>query len=350
MTERKDYYKILGVDKSASEDEIKKAYRKIAKQSHPDSPDSDGNTKAFTDATEAYEVLSDSKKRYDYDNNVNNPGMPGGFQDFFSSMFNGGSPPPGFPPFMNFQFNGGDGNFSFRNQPQPDIRTSVSVNMDQAYIGCKFNIRFDRSSPCSNCHGKGNVPGEKTSCMMCFGSGKLRSGKTCDICHGSGKNKPSKKCVDCNGSGKKMETANALVEVPPKTMGGKPILVRGEGNMKEDGSRGDLIVTIVFAQQFENVTCMQDGTLVKQISVPWDCALLEEKFKFKIFNACSEEIELKLNPSQPNGGSYRLKGLGMEWSEELIVKVWYDLPSNIREEDRQIIAKALRNGRCSTTT
>ena len=114
-----------------------------------------------------------------------------------------------------------------------------------------------------------------------------------------------------------------------------------------DGETGDLFVSVSYPNQYDDVTCQNDGTLIRQMYIPWEETLEGNKYSFNLFGACKETITLSLNQEAPNGGAYRLRGLGMGGNADLIVKVWHTLPANIDEESRKTIARAIRDAKPS---
>jgi DnaJ-class molecular chaperone len=293
----KSYYEILGVDRTASIDEIKKAYRKLAKSHHPDK--SGGSSEKFSLITEAYDVLSNSEKRSQHDNNLS------GFRlaNFFGNIYG-----------QSYDSTMGFNRFHRRaSKISPDARAGISIDMGKAYIGFTATVRFDRNIECKKCNG----------------NGREESGNVCAF---------------CRGNGRTQETADVKVKVPPKTLFTTLIVVPESGNFMADGRKGNLEVFIQYVQKHEGVVCSADGTLYKDVVVPWDSALLEEKHEFKVFSCCTESILMNLKSSIPNGGSYRFNGMGMS-NKDLIVKVWYSLPSNINEQHRQLIAKSIRDAK-----
>lgn len=330
----KDYYAELGVSKTASKDEIRKAYRRLARKLHPDIQGG-GDAERFKVVTKAYEVLSDNLKRVEYDSPPHRP-IENIYQqwDFFGRTFSV------FPGFMSSFGNGP----TFVDSMRPEIRTSITVPMDKAYSGFRSVVRFDRHIECGACSGKGVISSDKTECPQC--KGVSTSGfQRCQMCSGSGRIRTI--CQTCGGAGRSREVSQAEISVPPRTMAGSVVTVSGAGNRMANGSKGDLLVRVAYQLEQDGVHCLQDGTLTMSIFVPWDAALLGEKHNFRVFSSCSSEVVVSLVPSLPNEGEMRLKGLGMGGSD-LLIKVWYTLPSNIHQGDREIIARAIRNAKSET--
>lgn len=248
-----DYYKILGVDKTASQDEIKKAYRKLAIKYHPDK--NPGNKEAenkFKEVAEAYEILSDENKRNEYDrfgsvgnNNRINP------EDLFRDIFGNHR---GFNPFEDLF-----GNASHRRSAAAKgqtLYTNVEITLEESYTGCNKEISIDSFDICTECNGTG---GEYSKCDKCDGSGMFvqRSGfmvmqQTCPKCNGSGKI-ISKKCNKCSGSGYTSKKAPLSIAIPQGITDNCNLRIQGKGYPgKNNGPTGDLIV---------NITIKEDNTI-----------------------------------------------------------------------------------------
>ena len=263
MADKRDYYEVLGVNRGASEDEIKSAYRKLAKKYHPDlNPDDKDAEAKFKEASEAYEILSNQEKRARYDQfghagvdpSYGAGGGAGGFGgvdfdlgDIFDTFFGG--------------FGGGfGGNARTRNPNAParggDIRTSISISFMDAAHGCKKEISITRMETCGECHGSGAANGSSADvCPDCGGSGQVRvsqrtpfgmmqSTTTCSRCGGKGKiiRDPCKKC---SGSGRVRVTKKLEISVPAGIDDGQTFVLRGQGDAgRNGGPSGDVNVTV----------------------------------------------------------------------------------------------------------
>ena len=256
---KRDYYEVLGVDRSASDDEIKKAYRKLAKKYHPDlNPgDKEAETK-FKEVNEAYEVLSDSTKRQRYDQYGHagvdpnfgaggGGGFGGGFGgfddvdlgDIFSSFFGGG-------------FGGGSSRQANPNAPVPgeDLRVHVTLSFEEAAFGCKKEVSINRVESCPDCHGTGCEPGTTAEvCPDCHGSGYItvqqrtmlgvmRSQQPCKTCGGKGKiiHQP---CKTCRGAGAVRKARKITVNIPAGADTGNAFVLRGQGHAGQEFRRGE---------------------------------------------------------------------------------------------------------------
>ncbi len=324
--EKRDYYEVLGVDKSASDDELKKAYRKLAKKYHPDlNPDDKNAEKNFKEANEAYEILSDKEKRARYDQfghagvdpNFNagggNPfgGGFGGFGDFdfgdiLGSMFGGGF---------------GGGRRSSPNAPRRgnDASASVNISFEEAAKGCKKTVKFTKIDTCTDCDGKGAETGSDVkTCPVCHGSGQVASVQrtpfgqiqtqtVCNHCGGKGK-VIEKPCRTCAGKGRIRHTVEKTIDIPAGIDDGQVISIRGGGDAGVNGGpSGDLRLNInvrphpIFERDGYDIYCEIPITFVQaalgdEITVP----TLDGKVKFTIHEG-----------TQP-GDEFKLKGKGIQ--------------------------------------
>ena len=263
MAEKRDYYEVLGVDKSASADEIKKAYRKIAKANHPDQhPGDKACEERFKEANEAYEILSDEDKRKKYDQFGHAAFDPsagygqGGYGGFggFEDIFGGG----GFGDIFSSIFGGG-GQSRNPNAPRrgEDVRATLNISFEEAAFGCEKEVTAPRIEQCPDCKGTGCAPGTTAeTCPDCKGTGTVRTTQRtpfgmaqstgpCSKCRGSGKiiHQP---CSTCRGMGKIRRNHKMTVKVPAGIDDGQAIPVAGCGNAGSNGGpAGDLLVGII---------------------------------------------------------------------------------------------------------
>ncbi len=356
MADKKDYYEVLGVDRSASDDEIKKAYRKAAKKYHPDLNPGDKEAEThFKEASEAYEVLSDSGKRARYDQfghagvdpnyGAGGPGgggFGGGFGDFgdlgdiFSSFFGGGF---------------GGGGRSNPNAPRRGNDTSVTVNLsfEEAAKGCEKTIKVTRIESCSDCGGSGAEKGSSPkTCGHCHGTGQVRvtqqtpfgamqTARVCDHCGGSGKiiDNP---CRTCGGKGRVRRATERKIDIPAGIDDGQIINVRGGGDAGVNGGpSGDLRVNVnvrphpIFERAGFDVFCeipitFTQAALGDEITVP----TLDGKVKFTIHEG-----------TQP-GDEFKLKGKGIKRLNysgygDQYVKVVLEVPKNLTKEQKEML-------------
>ena len=255
---KRDYYEVLGVSKTATEEEIKKAYRKIALQNHPDThPNDKAAEERFKEASEAYEVLSDPRKRSAYDQfgfsgmNDFQGGAAGNYSNVyrdFSDIFSGA----GFSDFFSSFFGGGGGRAQQRGsygEPGASLRYDITIDFSEAVNGCKKEISFGHKIKCSSCGGTGGT-GIKT-CPTCHGTGRVTSGNSffqmasgCRTCGGSG-HVIEHPCAECHGSGTVTKTEKLVVNIPAGVDNGSRLTLRGKGDAGTNGGAdGDLILFI----------------------------------------------------------------------------------------------------------
>ncbi|MFH1662355.1 MAG: molecular chaperone DnaJ [Chloroflexota bacterium] len=253
MAAKRDYYEVLGVDKNASADEIKKAFRKLAFQCHPDHNHDDGAEGRFKEANEAYQVLADSEKRAAYDR-FGHAGIDGfsgrGFEGF---GFNGmGSI---FEDFYDF-FSGAAGNTRQRQRQGADLHHRITITFEEAALGCKKAVKINRIERCSQCQGSGAKPGSHLDkCPTCNGSGQVRHVQqglfgrfanvtTCSHCFGEGK-VITEPCSRCRGTGREKKEHEIALEIPAGVDNKNEIRLNGQGDIGDRGGPpGDLYVAI----------------------------------------------------------------------------------------------------------
>ena len=322
MADKRDYYEVLGVDKSADEKTIKNAYRKLARQYHPDVCDEPDAEEKFKEISEAYAVLSDDDKRQRYDK-FGHAGMEGftaedfyqnvNFDDIFQDFDIGNI-------FDMFGFGGGSRSRR-RSGPQrgSDIYTDVQITLEEAYTGCEKQVKITRSELCPTCKGSKSKPGvEPETCKTCGGTGQIKevsntilgqmvNVRPCRECHGTGKI-ITDPCDDCRGKGNTRKTKTIKIEVPAGVDEGNHLRVAGEGNCGEAPSlEGDLIVTIHIKK---NKTFKREGDHIyidEQISFP-QAALGDE---ISIPTIDGKNVEFKVTPGTQSGTVFKLKGQGM---------------------------------------
>ena len=312
----KNYYEILGVPKNASKDEIKKAFRKLAHQYHPDKQG--GDEKKFKEASEAYQVLMDDKKRAQYDQ--------------FGSTFSGGGNGSGGFDFggfgrggsQNFEFDlndifseffGGAGSARSRQRGR-DIQVDVIITLEEAFKGMERQISLRKYAKCSRCSGEKNEPGAKfKACNVCGGKGEIKSEqktffgaftqvRECGECQGVGKI-PEKKCSKCKGLGRTQETENINVRIPRGIRSGEMIEFSQKGEMG-DGGMGNLYIRVAIREHAEFERQGDDIFSDAQISVPQ--AALGDTIKVKTLEGIED---VKINAGFQSGGMIKLISKGM---------------------------------------
>lgn len=349
MASKRDFYEILGVSKSASQDEIKKAYKKLAIKYHPDrNQGNDEAIESFKACAEAYEVLSDDQKRSRYDK-FGHAGVSGGaggqqFHDIndifsaFGDLFEG---------FDLFGQGGGRGGKRSRGGPArgADLRTSVTIELKDAALGCSRDLEFDRHKSCQRCNGTGSEPGTKPeSCDYCGGVGQVvqaqgffRVQTNCPACRGTGQ-VIRHKCNECYGSGKEEESVTVALKIPPGIDNGMQLCLRGEGEAgANNGPRGDLYVDIHVK---EHAVFQREGVhLVCKAPITYTQAALGATIEIPLIDG-KDDLEIP-SGTQP-GEVFRLKGKGMPdprggRAGDLHVEVQLVVPKSLSKEHEELL-------------
>lgn len=355
--EKKDYYNILGVDKNASSDEIKSAYRRLAKKYHPDlNKDNPDAANKFKEINEAYEVLGDDTKRHNYDQYGSADGA--GFGDFFSGggFGNGGFSANfggGFSDIFSDLFSafGGGGAKTQPSAQGEDIVTELSISFEEACFGTTKNIKISRIETCSSCSGTGAKNGtEYTTCNECNGTGRVRFtqntifGTTiregvCKTCNGTGK-KIKDKCTECNGKGYKKVQKNVSVKVPAGIDSDQILRLKGEGNSPlRKGVNGDLNVRIKVEPH--KVLLRKGYDLYLDLSVPYTTCILGGVVQIPTLNGLYN-LEIK-ELTQPNT-IMRLKGKGVKLLNrdsygDLVVTIKCEFPKTLDKKTKETLQK-----------
>ena len=350
MADKRDYYEVLGVDKSADANAIKKAYRSLAKKYHPDMNPGDKEAEAkFKEVNEAYAVLSDDEKKAKYDqfgHAAFDPAAGGGygtdfggfgdFGDIFSSFFGGG-------------FGGGSSGGRRANAPTrgDDIGIRVTISFEEAAFGVKKEVSYNRVQKCGECGGSGAAKGSSAeTCTSCNGTGQKRvmqrlggmqfqSTAPCDACCGTGK-VIKNPCSNCRGSGSVRATKSLTVTIPAGIDNGQKIALRGQGcDGRNGGPAGDLIITIqvkphsVFEREEFDIYCeipitVAEATLGAEIKIP----TLEDAVPYTIPEG-----------TQP-GTTFTLRGKGIPYVNnnnrrgDLIFRVNVEIPRGLNEKQK----------------
>lgn len=338
MGSARDYYEILGLSRNADPAAIKKAYRRLALEYHPDRNTSPEATERFREIQEAYEVLSDSEKKALYDQ-FGHAGVKGRLRT-----------EPGFGPiddiFEGFQ-NIFDDFFGGRSRPSrgPDLRYRLKISFREAVLGCEKEIEVRRHKLCSSCNGSRCAPGTQAQrCPTCGGSGRLRRtqgffvmAQDCPQCGGTGSFIPSP-CPDCRGQGLMTEKAKIQVHIPEGVDTGIRLRVANEGEMSEPGlQRGDLYVEI---EVEEDEAFERDGIhLYTTLHVPFTLAVFGGKLEIPLING-TEEIELK--PFKESPFVLVLEGKGVKDLRtkkygNLYVELHIEIPQKLSAKARQLL-------------
>ena len=354
--QKRDYYEVLGVSKGASEDEIKKAYKKLARKYHPDlNPDNKEAEEKFKEVNEAYEILSDPNKKARYDQfgfagvdpNYGAGGAGGGFDggfdfgdlgDIFGSFFGGGF---------------GGGRRTNPNAPQrgESSRRSRAISFEEAAFGCEKEVSVDRMEQCGTCHGNGCAAGTTPEvCPDCHGTGQVQvrrqtpmgvfaTSSPCGRCGGKGKiiHQP---CPDCRGSGAVRRRKTIQVSIPAGIDNGQTISVRGQGSAgKNGGPAGDLLVTItvrpheLFRREGTSVLCDAPITFAQ--------AVLGAELEIPTIDG---KVKYDLPEGTQSGTTFRLKGKGIpaingRGRGDQYVTVYIETPRNLNREQKEALKK-----------
>lgn len=343
----KDYYETLGVEKSASAEEVKKAYRQLAKKYHPDlNKDDEAAAQKFKEVNEAYQVLSDDQKRAQYDQFGSaafdgsagggyggfSGGGFGGFSDIFESFFGGGAT-------------------QRRNGPArgQDIEASLRITFEEAAFGVKKEVSINRRETCEHCHGTGAKPGSNTkTCPTCGGSGQVRQEQrtmfgsfaniaTCPNCHGQGKiiEEP---CESCRGTGRAQHSRKINVNIPAGIDNGQIITLSGQGEAGERGGpAGDLLVYI---QVKPHKTFVRDGVnLYMDMPVSFGQAALGCELEVPTLDG---KVKYNLPAGTQTGTTFRLRGKGIKYLRQeaygdLFVKMNVQIPRRLTDRQKELI-------------
>jgi len=341
---KRDYYEVLGVSRDASEEEIKKAYKKQAKQHHPDlNQDSKTAEEKFKEINEAYEVLGNREKRARYDQFGHQP--PGGGFDpgGFGADFGG------FGDIFDMFFGGSAGGSGGRRGPQrgSDLRLDMTVTFEEAAFGVEKDVEIPRMENCDVCGGSGAEPGTKSeTCPVCKGSGKVKATqstpfgqfqtvKPCGRCQGSG-TVIEHRCKHCSGSGKVRKVRKIHVKIPAGVDSGSRLRVANEGEVGSlGGPNGDLYVYLTvqphqfFHRENDDVYCEFPLTLVQAtLGCDVDVPTLDGKVKLNVPEGTQSGTSFRLR----GRGVHKLRGYGRG---DQMVKVKVMIPTNLTEEQKE---------------
>ncbi|MDD2722256.1 MAG: molecular chaperone DnaJ [Gallionella sp.] len=341
---KKDYYEVLGVNRDASDEELKKAYRKLAMKYHPDrNPDNPNAEEHFKEAKEAYETLSDSQKRAAYDQY--------GHAAFEAGGMGGGNPFGGagaqgfdFSDIFGDIFGGGRGG---RNSAQrgSDLRYNLEITLEQAARGTETEIRIPTMAECETCHGSGAKPGTSpTTCTTCAGHGQVRMQQgffsvqqACPRCHGSGKS-ISSPCKPCNGAGRIKKHKTLSVKIPAGVDNDDRIRLSGEGEHGINGGpTGDLYVVIhlkqhaVFQRDHNDLHC--------EMPISFTTAALGGEIEIPTLDG---KAHIKIPAESQSGKVFRLRGKGIKGVRssshgDLHCHVIVETPVNLTERQKELL-------------
>jgi molecular chaperone DnaJ len=344
-TKKRDYYEVLGINRDASDEDIKKAYRKLAMKHHPDrNPDSKDAEERFKEAKEAYEVLSEAEKRRAYDAYGHagvhpqmggmGPGAEGfgGFAEAFGDIFSD-------------IFGGGQGRGRSNVYRGADLRYNLEITLEQAARGTETRIRIPTMESCETCHGTGAKPGtQPKTCETCRGSGTVRMSQgffsiqqTCPTCHGSGK-MISDPCATCRGAGRVKKHKTLAVKIPAGVDEGDRIRLSGEGEAGVNGGPpGDLYVVVhlkehgVFQREGDELHC--------EMPISFTQAALGGEIEIPTLDGSAK---IKVPPETQTGQVFRLRGKGIKgvrstYPGDLLCQVVVETPVRLTERQKDLL-------------
>ncbi len=355
MAEKRDYYEVLGVAKTASEDEIKSAYRKLAKKYHPDLNPGNAEAEAkFKEVNEAYGVLSDADKRAKYDQygtadpqaGFGGGGFSGGFGGFGSGGFSGG-----FEDIFENIFGGFTGSRRSNNAPEQgrDLRVDMELTFEEAAFGAKKEINLTREESCDECGGSGAAKGTTAEvCQACHGSGQVRttqntvfgsfsSTQQCTACHGTGRiiRTPCKKC---GGKGRIRRARRISINVPAGIDNGQAITLRGEGEQgKRGGAAGDLYV--YFSVKPHKLFKRRGNDIYLEVAVSFANAALGAEITVPTLE---DSIKYKIPEGTQPGTVFRIRGKGIKRlggndRGDMYITVGVEIPRRLSSKQKELL-------------
>ena len=326
---KKDYYEVLGVKKNASDDEIKKAYRNLAKQYHPDkNPDDKEAEEKFKEASEAYEYLSDNEKRSNYDrfgHNTRGRTSRNPFDDFFRGRQ--------------------------REKPQrvgANLSLTLKLTLEEIYHGTKKTCKYNRNVSCVDCEGKGGS-GVK-ECSECNGTGTIiqtlntpvgvfQQQSTCYVCNGEGSTY-NESCQTCSGSGVQSTEETIDIDVPHGVFNGMTFVMGGKGHAIKNGQSGNLLVNVIELKHEIFARYNDELNMVLKLSYPQ--LVLGDKVEIPTIEG--GRIRVTIPPYSEVGGKLKIQGKGLkpykqETRGDMIIELGIEIPKSITNEEKEILEK-----------
>jgi molecular chaperone DnaJ len=355
----KDYYKILGIEKNASKDEVKKAFRKLASEYHPDKKT--GNEEKYKEITEAYAVLGDDKKKAEYDTygHAFSSGAQGGgagfggFGGFDFSQFQQGFGGQGFEfdlgdIFQGFGFGGGA-----RSQRGRDVSIDINLNFKESIFGVTRKVLLTKNNTCTECEGTGGKKGtEKTNCGTCAGNGKVRETRQsimgsfttvreCHDCGGVGKI-PKEKCVACGGDGVKRSQTETIIKIPAGIQNGEVIRMTGQGEAISNGQPGDLYIKVHVEG---HATIKREGSnLTTKLPIKLTDAILGNTYRVETLDG---NVEIKIPAGIAHGELLRIRDKGVPSERgrgDFMVKISIEIPKKLSRKAQKLVEDLREEG------
>ena len=340
---KRDYYEVLGVERSADEKEIKRAYKKLAMKYHPDRTKGDkALEEKFKEIQEAYEILSDKQKRANYDQYGHAAFEQGGFG---AGGFGGADFGDIFGDMFGDIFGGGRGRQ--RVVRGDDLRYDLEISLEEAVRGTSKDIQINTLAHCDSCHGSGAEKGSKVgTCTTCHGAGRVRrqqgffmTEQVCPACRGSGK-KIEKPCKSCHGEGRVHKTESLSVKIPAGVDTGNQLRLAGKGAAGENGApNGDLYVVIhvrehhIFERDGNNLYC--------EVPISFTQAALGGEIEVPTLDG---RVKLKIPAETQTGKLFRMRGKGVTstrsgYAGDLICRIIVETPVQLNEEQKELLRK-----------
>lgn len=349
-----DYYSILGVDRKASDDEIKRAYRRLAQKFHPDrNSDNKESEKKFKEINMAYEILSDKEKRQNYDQ-FGESGVHFDTSGFTGQGFDFSDFSTGFGDIFETFFGAGGRSRSRRRESTrgSDIETILRISLQESAFGCEKDLKVTKAAICDRCKGSGNEPGSRIlSCSICSGTGEIRAVRTtflgqiatsqiCDTCQGAGK-VPEKKCSQCHGATRVRSTEVIRVKIPEGIDTGATIRLsdKGEGGLR-GGTPGDLYIRIQVDPSPEFTRRGYDVYSEKTIHMLQ--AVLGDEIEV---NTLHGKLRLRIPSGTQSGSLFKLDGKGIKrlrghkGQGDHFVRILVEIPKKLSKKEREMYSE-----------
>lgn len=361
MSDKRDYYEVLGVSKTATDDELKKAFRKLAKQYHPDAnPDNKEDAeKKFKEINEAYETLSDPQKRKMYDQF--GPDGPQGFGGgnaggYYSTGFDGFSDFGDIGDIFSSFFGGGFGGRSKKSNNGPvqgaDVKSTIDITFEESFLGVEKEVIITRNETCTTCGGNGAKPGTVIDkCTVCNGTGQVRqiqntilgqmqTTRTCGTCGGTGK-VIKQPCDICKGRGKIRKQAKIKIKIPAGIDDGQTIVLRGEGEAgSRGGAKGDLYILIRVKKH--NIYTRNGNDVYCTVPITYTQATLGADIEIPMVDGTKEMY--KIPEGTQTGTKFTIRGKGFKTVNttnqgNFVFNVQVQIPKHLTKEQRDLLVE-----------